>query len=211
MLKHGVLCLSNTSLNLNCKMNALMTALQDNYASKETGDLLALGTKPGLAEHEYAAVESILSVRGVDINAFREQRKQHLKSVDQQKTDDRLAHPSSRLSAQLIDTIGVALLLALLGLLITVALPNLFKQTNRAILILWVLYLMFKDGFDGQSLGKRILGIRVLQRDSELPCNLTQSFVRNMLTLTVVDWLFALGSKRLRLGDMLAGTRVVRD
>ncbi|BBB68050.1 hypothetical protein UNDYM_3797 [Undibacterium sp. YM2] len=193
-------------------MNALVTPLQDNYASRETGDLLALGIKPDLAEHEYAAVESILSVRGVDIHAFREHRQQYLKSAEQQKpADDKLAYMSHRLAAQLIDVIGIALLLALLGLLITVAMPNLFKQTNRAILILWTLYLLFKDGFDGQSLGKRIMGIRVLQRDTEQPCNLTQSFVRNILALTVVDWLFALGSKRLRLGDMLAGTRVVRE
>ena len=58
-------------------LNALQRPLQDSYASKRTGDLLALGIKPDLAEHEYAAVESILSVRGVDINAFREQRQQH--------------------------------------------------------------------------------------------------------------------------------------
>ncbi|MFZ6733719.1 RDD family protein [Undibacterium sp. Ji42W] len=193
-------------------MNALLTPLHDSYASRETGDLLALGIKPDLAEHEYAAVESILSVRGVDINAFREHRQQYLKSAEQQKpADDKLAYMSHRLAAQLIDVIGIALLLAMVGLLITVALPNLFKQTNRAIMILWVLYLLFKDGFDGQSLGKRIMGIRVLQRDTEQPCNLTQSFVRNILALTVVDWLFALGGKRLRLGDMLAGTRVVKE
>ncbi len=193
-------------------MNALLTPLHDSYASKETGDLLALGIKPDLAEHEYAAVESVLSVRGVDIHAFRQHRQQHLKNADEKKSaDDKLAYLSNRLAAQLIDVIGVALLLALVGLLITVAMPNLFKQTNRAILILWALYLLFKDGFDGQSLGKRIMGIRVLQREGEQACNLTQSFVRNILALTVVDWVFALGSKRSRLGDILAGTRVVKD
>ncbi|MES2040412.1 MAG: RDD family protein [Pseudomonadota bacterium] len=193
-------------------LNALQRPLQDSYASKETGDLLALGIKPDLGEHEYAAVESILSVRGVDINAFREQRQQHLKIADSQNADDeKLAGLSKRFIAQVIDTVGVALLLTLLGLLITVTMPNLFKQTNRVALILWLLYQLFKDGFDGQSLGKRIMHIRVVHRETEHPCNLTQSFLRNVLVLTVVDWVFALGRRQLRLGDMVAGTKVVKE
>lgn len=193
-------------------MDALRAQLHESYTSRETGDLLALGIRPGLHEHEYATIESVLSVRGVDVSALREQRSQHLRIAEVAHADDaKLAGVPRRFIAQIIDTAGVALLLVLLGLLITVTMPNLFKQTNRAILILWMFYLLFKDGFDGQSLGKRIMKIRVVQAGNEHPCNLQQSLFRNLALLTVVDWAFALGRRQLRLGDMLAGTKVVRE
>lgn len=200
------------NLTLQAKMDALRAQLHDTYTSKETGDLLALGVRPGLHEHEYATIESVLSVRGVDISAVQEQRRQRVRTAVVADTkDEKLAGVSKRVIAQFIDTVGVALLLALLGLLITVTMPNLFKQTNRVILILWLLYLLFKDGFDGQSLGKRVMKIRVVHADTEHPCSLQQSLLRNLAVLTVVDWAFALGRKQLRLGDMLARTKVVRE
>ncbi|MFZ6743556.1 RDD family protein [Undibacterium sp. JH2W] len=192
-------------------MDALRAQLHENYMSKETVDLLALGIKPDLHDHEYASLESILSVRGVDISVLRAQRDQQLKiAALAQLAANKRARLYKRLLALLIDTAGVAIILVTLGLLITVSMPNLFKQTNRAIFVLWLLYLLFKDGFDGQSLGKRIMEIRVVHADTEQPCNLPQSLIRNLALLTVVDWFFVLGRGKFRLGDIIARTKVMK-
>ncbi len=47
----------------------------------------------------------------------------------------------------------------------------------------WVFYLFLKDAlFDGQSLGKKILGLKVVDfKDQTKPCNLIQSIKRNFV------------------------------
>jgi uncharacterized RDD family membrane protein YckC len=75
-----------------------------------------------------------------------------------------------------------------------------------------ILYFLFSDGLpNGQSLGKKILGIAVISTTSGKYCSFTQSFFRNLLTpvLGMIDAVFILGKKRQRLGDKLAKTIVV--
>ena len=72
-------------------------------------------------------------------------------------------------------------------------------------------YLLLKDGFDGQSVGKRLLRIKVLTQTSDLPCSFPKSLARNFIGLFgIIDVVFALGGKRQRLGDIAAGTYVAR-
>ena len=71
-------------------------------------------------------------------------------------------------------------------------------------------YLFFKDGLNGQSFGKRLLKIKVLERATGDSCSLPRSLVRNAFNgLGFIDWLFALGRENRRLGDRAAGTYVV--
>ena len=191
-------------------MDALRAHLPESYSSIETGDLLKLGIQPSLGDSAYAEIESILSVRGVDITALRSQRQQYAELIAHGQEKKR-AGLYRRLTATLIDTLGIALVLAVLALVITVFLPGLFKQTNRVLLILVLSYLLLKDGFNGQSMGKRFMKIRVVDAETEQPCNLPQSFLRNLAVLTVIDWFFAFGSSQKRLGDLLAKTKVVRE
>ena len=76
----------------------------------------------------------------------------------------------------------------------------------------WILYIWFCDGLPGgQSLGKRVTGIRVVHVDTEKPCSYGQSFVRNLaMVLGVIDAAFIVGKQRRRLGDLIAGTKVVQ-
>lgn len=78
---------------------------------------------------------------------------------------------------------------------------------------LWVvLYLFLADGLpNGQSLGKRMAQTRVIDAATGKPCTYWQSFVRNLVLwfLGPIDWIFILGDRRRRLGDMVAGTIVV--
>lgn len=75
-------------------------------------------------------------------------------------------------------------------------------------------YYLFSDAMpNGQSLGKKLLGMSVIDERSYLNCNLYQSFVRNITTpfLSIFDWIFIFFGSRKRLGDMLASTIVIRS
>jgi uncharacterized RDD family membrane protein YckC len=93
-------------------------------------------------------------------------------------------------------------------------------------------YLLISDGlFDGRSLGKKLIGLRVVSADSFKPCSFRDSILRNSLfgigflfyKILWLGWIFVaivsafefiilLGSKnRRRLGDELAGTIVIES
>jgi uncharacterized RDD family membrane protein YckC len=75
-------------------------------------------------------------------------------------------------------------------------------------------YYLFSDAMpNGQSVGKKLLGMSVIDERSYLNCNLYQSFVRNITTpfLSIFDWIFIFFGSRKRLGDMLASTIVIRS
>ena len=78
-------------------------------------------------------------------------------------------------------------------------------------------YYFLLEGFAGQTIGKRILGIAVVKADGS-PCTYLSSFVRNLLR--VVDAMpffylvglavMALSDRKQRIGDHVAGTVVVK-
>lgn len=75
-----------------------------------------------------------------------------------------------------------------------------------------IFYYLFSDSFpNGQSMDKRILGIKVISLKTGKRCNIVQSLFRNILTpfLGLIDSILILGKKRQRLGDRLVRTVVV--
>jgi uncharacterized RDD family membrane protein YckC len=82
----------------------------------------------------------------------------------------------------------------------------------------WGYYILFEMIWNGQSIGKRWLGLRVIKTDGT-PITLTESIVRNLIRL--VDFLPAyygvgvvtmfINDQSRRLGDLAAGTLVVHD
>lgn len=77
-----------------------------------------------------------------------------------------------------------------------------------------VFYYFFSDGFTGgQSWAKQMLGIHVIDANTRRPCSYGQSFLRNLLLalLGPIDAIFIFGDRHQRLGDMLAGTVVIRE
>jgi uncharacterized RDD family membrane protein YckC len=74
-------------------------------------------------------------------------------------------------------------------------------------------YLLLADALPhGQSFGKRVLDIAVIDQRTLQPCTFPQSLLRNLLLafLGIFDWIFIFGGMRQRLGDMAAKTIVVR-
>ncbi|MFN8424345.1 MAG: RDD family protein [Anaerolineae bacterium] len=74
-----------------------------------------------------------------------------------------------------------------------------------------IAYALFADGLPGgQSIGKRILAIRVVDEATGAPCTYRQSFIRNLVLSigSFIDALFIFGARRQRLGDLAARTIV---
>jgi uncharacterized RDD family membrane protein YckC len=63
----------------------------------------------------------------------------------------------------------------------------------------------------GQSIGKKVLHMSVVDERTGRACTPWQSFVRNLLLalLGPLDWVFIFGSRYQRLGDKVAGTIVL--
>lgn len=88
-------------------------------------------------------------------------------------------------------------------------------------------YFLFRDGFGkGQSWGKKICGLMVVNLDDNRPCNKSKSFVRNIfawIIAAVASWVPVLNllasfvepivamvhEKGHRVGDMVARTQVI--
>lgn len=91
-------------------------------------------------------------------------------------------------------------------------------------------YLLIGDGlFDGKSLGKRLVGLRVVSAVSRKPCSIRDSIIRNsifgvgylfskilwfgwvfVLLVSVFEFVVLIGNKdRMRLGDEMAKTLVL--
>jgi uncharacterized membrane protein SpoIIM required for sporulation/uncharacterized RDD family membrane protein YckC len=85
--------------------------------------------------------------------------------------------------------------------------------------VMWGYYLLCEGLFDGQTIGKRLLGIRAV-RDGGYSVGFSASAVRNLMRLIDLQPVFtyavgiasvALTKSGKRLGDIVAGTIVVRD
>jgi uncharacterized RDD family membrane protein YckC len=143
----------------------------------------------------------------------------------------RVASPFERLMAYLIDMLVIGLLVlagVLVGLFFSLLAQNGFMIISTSVLVTFVL-LWFYAGFfevfwNGQTPGKRAMGLRVLQIDGR-PITAAQAILRNFLRvvdsqpmlgnvvgLYVVGLLATSTNRRYqRLGDMACGTMVVSE
>lgn len=121
------------------------------------------------------------------------------------------ASRTSRLIAVVID---IAIIPVLYGLIEATLKPSnsLFRDLLLFLnVILFFTYLPFKDAIFGQSIGKRLLGLQVVQKKTGKPCTPWQSFFRNIIGfIGIFDWACILTSGRQRIGDIVVGTRVVK-
>ena len=138
------------------------------------------------------------------------------------------AFANRRQFAYLIDTILFSVVGGGLAVLITafVASSSMSGALIEVVTIAFALVLQaafaIKDGFNGQSPGKRATGVQVVDERSGEPISFRQSFKRNAIFLIgVLPWVGPLASlailiiiivqmtKGHRLGDRFAGTRVI--
>lgn len=182
--------------------------LKQHYSSLATDELLRLRSSH-LTDAALAVLEEELISRVEDVDAA---ETNYLKDrAVRQINESSLASIGARFLAKLVDYVGSIAAFTTVAYLSFLYLPRPVSDAiGDAALVALFVYLLFKDGFGGQSIGKRLLGIRVVQGSTGESCNLPRSFVRNVLgAFGIVDAAFALGSKRQRLGDLAAGTSVV--
>jgi uncharacterized RDD family membrane protein YckC len=136
----------------------------------------------------------------------------------------------SRFLASLLDTAIVALLQIVIVVVFLLTLNTLDQRSEKlaawvyaalgivAFLFYWGYYVFFEMLWNGQTPGKRWVGLRVIRTDGT-PITLSESFIRNLARL--VDFLPAaygvgivsmfLDKQSRRLGDLAARTLVVHD
>jgi len=142
-----------------------------------------------------------------------------------------IAGLGSRVSAGLIDLlICIVFLIAVVTGLALMAPDNQTEGTMSGavaiaimvvlqFVVLWGYYLLFEGLRDGQTPGKRLLGLRVV-RDGGYSIDFSASAVRNLMRFVDLQPVFsyavgitsiALSKSGKRLGDIVAGTIVVRE
>ncbi|UVM62192.1 RDD family protein [Pseudomonas sp. B21-010] len=132
---------------------------------------------------------------------------------DEYRKPNNLAGLGRRWGGQIIDSLITIFLFVLVGRSAEfVGLPP--NVVGFLALGVAAAYYLFSDSMpNGQSVGKKLLGMSVVDERSYLSCNVYQSFMRNITTpfLNVFDWVFIFFGSRKRLGDMLASTIVIRS
>lgn len=131
-------------------------------------------------------------------------------SSQQTQSLDQLAHPGKRFQGQFID----GLVSYLLGVM-TFYISDHFIGREPAVYVgfsMGFLYYLLSDALpNGQSVGKRLLNIRVIHKETKRPCSVFQSFLRNVtIPLGVLDWVLIFFGSHRRLGDFIASTIVVK-
>ncbi|HEY6096297.1 MAG TPA: RDD family protein [Gallionellaceae bacterium] len=179
------------------------------YEQKNTDELLDISRKE-LTEEARAMLNEVLSARGVSNNALEVAHEEANKKAAAQIVVMRsLASLWARIFAFSIDVWGV------MFVLVAVLFPLRWISVNfyvNAVAILWCAYFFLRDSIPGQSIGKRTLGIRVVQLESGRSCNWKKSFLRNITHLIfLLDALFVLSQRNMRIGDMIAETIVVKS
>ena len=134
-----------------------------------------------------------------------------------------LAGLSSRALAWAVDMVAMGIVLAAGGQLLQGLTPSLggFGPALTSLLVflvLWWYSALAEWGFQGRTLGKWVVGLRTIRQDG-LPLTLGQAVIRNLLRVVdLLPGLFLVGGLSAlldpygrRLGDLAAGTLVVRD
>jgi uncharacterized RDD family membrane protein YckC len=144
----------------------------------------------------------------------------------------RIAGLGSRFVATLLDTLLIGLLQVVVIIVMALILGAIGESQLTDRLSAWILaifgvilslfywgyYVFFEMLWNGQSPGKRWVGLRVIRSDGT-PITLSEAFIRNLVR--VVDFLPAaygigiitmfIDKQSRRLGDLAAGTLVVQD
>jgi len=124
-----------------------------------------------------------------------------------------------RIAAFLVDALSISLLLVLPSALLSYTLAWIGGEI-RVIQNVWygalgivIVAMLFRDGWRGRSLGKQILGLRVVT-GNERPCGYLRSLARNVSLIVppvnLAEVIFVVAGKR-RIGDRIAKTSVTEE
>lgn len=121
-----------------------------------------------------------------------------------------------RIGAYILDYVSIWVSLYVFFFLGAYLVPGIFagmteESLNNFSKGVFIFCILFKDAFQGRSIGKRALGLAVLKIKTSQPAGPVESFLRNVPLFVPFVALFALTSleNESRLGEGWAGTKVV--
>lgn len=121
-----------------------------------------------------------------------------------------------RVAAFLVDALSLSILLILPASVISYSMAW-FGGSVKAISLVWlaalgvlVLGMLLRDGYRGRSIGKQMLGLRLLTPRGDR-CGWVRSIVRNALLVLFPIEMFLVLRGRPRLGDRVARTVVTEE
>lgn len=185
-----------------------MQHLREHYQRLDTGELLDIAGQE-LTEEARATLDSVLAERGVPPAEVAQARYERLRRAQVEAAiQGVLAARRERLIAFLIDSAGSMAVFAVAFY----PLRLLSVETHAEVCMTACAgYFLERDAMRNGSIGKRIMGMRVIDAKSGASCTRLQSLIRNLAhVLVYLDWVGILGHRRSRLGDRFAGTAVVR-
>ncbi len=131
-------------------------------------------------------------------------------SSKENQPNENLAHPGKRFQGQFID----GLIAYILGLVSFYFLDIVLAREVAVYsgFLVGIAYFLFSDAMpNGQSFGKKLLDIQVVNHSTKQPCTFLESFLRNVtFPLGFFDWIFIFFGKHRRLGDFIASTIVTK-
>jgi uncharacterized RDD family membrane protein YckC len=192
--------------------------LKANYENLHTDILIETKIKGGLTEVAQKLLEEELQKRNITNKDEQDYKASDLANV---KPDDfavgvtlgNLASTGSRYVAQFVDqVIAVMIVVAVSFLIGIIGLNTAFGLV--LVVSSYAAYILMNDAMpNGQSIGKKLLSIKVINKESGKNCSLSESFLRNITTvipfLAVIDALLIFGTKKQRMGDKIANTLVI--
>ena len=192
--------------------------LKANYENMHTDILIETKIKGGLTEVAQKLLEEELQKRNVsekDESDYKTSDMANIKPEDFAEgiTLGNLASTGSRYVAQFVDqVIAVLIVMAVSFLIGIIGLNTAFGLV--LVVSSYAAYILMNDAMpNGQSIGKKLLSIKVINKESGKNCSLSESFLRNITTvipfLAVIDALLIFGVKKQRMGDKIANTLVV--
>lgn len=124
-----------------------------------------------------------------------------------------------RIAAFLVDALSISLILVLPAAILSYSLASIGGEI-KSIQIVWLVAILivmvamlFRDGWRGRSLGKQILGLRLVT-PSEKPCGYLRSLIRNFGLIlpgwNLIEVVLVISGKR-RIGDRIAKTTVTEE
>lgn len=192
--------------------------LKKNYANMDDEQLIEAKLNAGLTEIAGILLNEEIKKRGIDgaqVEEYIRTDPSNSRPADfpQWITYGMMASPGSRYVAQLLDQLvgfGLAFIVSYVATIL-----NLAGFGLALVIISYIGYFLFNDAMpNGQSIGKRLLSIKVVNKVDGKDCTLVEAFLRNITTLipfvAALDMIMMFGNKRQRLGDRIADTIVVR-
>ena len=194
-------------------------SIKSNFENMHTEMLIARKLDGGMTDAAEKILDAELkkrNVTSVEISEYSNDAgyKELLKKeLPNGLSENDLASAPQRLVAQIVDQF----IAAFLAIVISLIFSTLGFKTLSIIvtIVIYIAYVTLNDALpNGQSYGKHLMKIKVIDRTSGTDCNLGQAFTRNITTaiplISLIDGLMIFSRKRQRMGDRLANTIVIR-